>query len=195
VAMLAPLALTAFAMILARPVPDGRLFARTVAGLILALSALDAVQLAARPRTNAVEVAEYLNRAATPDDLVLVVPVYVASSLSRYYHGIAPIAGYPDGAIAKPLEFDDRIERDTTVASLARVPAMVQHTFDAGGRVWVVSAPVPAHLAAAWQELEEKMRGQGRVGVPVSFEGPLPTVESLELRRWEPSSPMRQSGR
>ena len=171
VAMLAPLILVAFACELASPVTKGKPLARLATLFVLVLSVADAVRIASTPRANVDLIAEYVSRESRPNDLVLVVPVYVASSVHRYYRGAAPLAGYPDGPVRSPLEFNDRIARDTVGSVLERVPALVRQTLDNGGRIWQISFDPPEHLYVPWSRLEDELRRRSGSMVQIVYGG------------------------
>lgn len=193
VPMLAPLLLVAAAVFLTDPEPRGRLLAWFATGLVLALSAFGSAQLAVTPRSNAQLITQYLHGHTRPEDLVLVVPVYVASSIRRYYRGPAPLAGYPDGTVKSPLEFNDRVRRDTMPEVLQAVPGLARRTLEGGGRVWVISYEAPEHLKAPWHRLElelERIAGPPTWIVAARREA---TMEHLDLRMF--SGPSRPPGR
>ena len=191
VAMLAPLALVALACVLARPVTHGRLLARFAIVFVLIAGAADAFRMATTPRTNVDLIAELVSRESRPNDLVLVVPVYVASSVQRYYRGAATLAGYPDGLVQSPLPFNDRIARDTMSSVLAQVPALVRQTLARGGRIWQISFDPPEHLYRSWTRLEAELRRQAGSPVQIVAGRKEATLEHLDLRLWEVTSQTR----
>jgi hypothetical protein len=184
VTMLAPLFLVATAVVLCEPSPSGRILARFSAALLLGLSAVGAGQLALTPRSNAALIAQYLNSATRADDLVLIVPVYVASSIHRYYRGPAPLAGYPDGVVSHPLEFNDRVRRDTAAGILVERAREALRTLETGGRVWVISYEAPDHLKAQWRSLEQELERFGGPPTWIVASRREATMEHLDLREF-----------
>jgi len=188
VTMLAPLLLVAAAVMLSGWLTPGQPLAQFSAALLLGCSAFGAGQLAVTPRSNAALIAEYLNGSTRPGDLVLIVPVYVASSIHRYYRGPAPLMGYPDGHVRFPLEFNDRIRRDTVSGMLEERAGDARRTLRAGGTVWVVSYEAPDHLREPWHRLEvelEQLAGPPTWIVTSRREA---TMEHLDLRLFSAGS-------
>jgi len=165
--MLTPLVLVSFACVLARPVEQGALLAKVATILVLSMSGIDAARIATSPRTNVDLIAEYVSRQATRDDLVLVVPVTAAPSVLRYYRGTARLAGYHAGYITSPIDFNDRVARDTTAEALGRVPILINQTLERGGRIWQITSEPPGHLLLPWSRFEADM--VRRAGDPVQI--------------------------
>jgi hypothetical protein len=182
VTMLAPLLLVAAAVVLAEPSRAGRIVARFSAALLFGLSAIGAGQLALTPRSNAALIAQYLNGSTRAGDVVLVVPVYVASSIHRYYSGPAPLVGYPDGLVSHPLEFNDRVRRDTVAGILEDRAREALGTLEAGGTVWVISFAAPDHLKEPWERLEHELAKLAGPPTWIVASRREATMEHLDLR-------------
>jgi len=128
------------------------LVARLPHGAVALAIAVVAVALAAVPRvfstvalrlTNVDVAAAEIARAGRPDDLVVVMPWYCGITFARYYRGQTPWITLPDfdehrfhlhGEVAEKMRRGN--------AAIAPELARVERTLAAGGRVWVVGAPV-----------------------------------------------------
>jgi hypothetical protein len=128
------------------------LAARLPAGEWLRAGAVAAVALLALPRaastvalrmTNVDVAAAEVARLARPDDLVVVMPWYCGISFARYYHGAAPWITLPDFAEHR-FHLHGEVAEKMKRGNAAIVPELtrVERTLDAGGRIWVVGAPV-----------------------------------------------------
>jgi len=188
VTMLTPLLLVAAALVLAERVTPGRTLAWFSAALLLGISAFGASQLARTPRSNAALIAQYLSGSTRAGDLVLIVPVYVASSIHRYYRGPARLAGYPDGRLKLPLEFNDRVRRDTVARILEERAGEARQTLEAGGTVWVISYEAPEHLKAPWHRLEQDLETLAGPPTWIVASRREATLEHLDLREFSARS-------
>jgi hypothetical protein len=117
--------------------------------------------MALSPRSNADSVARHLSSAAGPGDLIVLVPGNLISSVERYYSGTARLYPFPEGSGGRPIDFSDRIARESDPAVLAAAIERVAGTLADGGRIWQVSIGVEGHLDAAWRDLTNRLRALG----------------------------------
>lgn len=101
--------------------------------------------------TNADLAARRIQATASPRDLIVVDPWYLAVSLDRYYRGVAPLTTIPDIKFHKFHRYDLVIAKlrdaDTTAATRPAFSA-VERTLKEGGTIFLVApfrANPPAH--------------------------------------------------
>ena len=128
------------------------LAARVRYGELVRAAAVVAVALVALPRvaatvalrmTNVDVAAAEIARSGRLDDLVVVMPWYCGITFARYYRGATPWITLPDFAEHRyhlHAEVAEKMKRGS--AGIAPELERVERTLAAGGRVWVVGAPV-----------------------------------------------------
>jgi hypothetical protein len=138
-------------LVLACEVGIALLAARVPFGRTLRAAAVAAVGLLVLPRvaatvalrlTNVDLAAAVIAREAGPDDLVVVMPWYCGITFQRYYSGRAPwitLPDFDDHRFHLHGEVAEKMKRGN--AAVGPELARIEHTLDAGGRVWIVGAP------------------------------------------------------
>jgi hypothetical protein len=97
-----------------------------------------AIQQVAVRQTNVDEVARYIEKGATPDDLVVVNPWYLGISFTRYYRGPAPVMTIPPIDDLSMHRYDMLKERMVASSPLEPLHARIRATLQSGHRVWLV---------------------------------------------------------
>ncbi len=139
-AMLAPLLLLLVAAALDRWREAGpRGLAAVAAGALLAgYAAMLPAYLPAR--SDAREVAATVAAQATPSDLVVVTPWWLASPFTRYYTGAGERLDFPGLTEVRAVPYDDEIRRLRDPQALAEAQRRVAAAHAAGRRLWFVTS-------------------------------------------------------
>ena len=106
---------------------------------ILAIGLVPALAVVREPQTNIDAVAGYLNRHAVSGDVVLVDPWAVGVSLNRYYTAPADVETVPPIADHTVHRYDLLRDAMMTGKPIDPLLARIQHTLQAGHRLWEIS--------------------------------------------------------
>jgi hypothetical protein len=97
--------------------------------------------LSTRPRSNAREFAEIVNRQIRPTDLLIVAPEWSAASFNHYFKQTIEQVDYPNPGRSGAIDFSDVWQRAADPRALARTEALIADAHDHDRRVWAVFGP------------------------------------------------------
>lgn len=96
-------------------------------------------ELLARPRSNARELMRAVSTEQRADDLVIIAPGWLVSSVNHYGGGSANQIAYPDSGGTRLFDFFDTAKRMRDDAALARAREAINEFAATGRRVWLVT--------------------------------------------------------
>jgi hypothetical protein len=97
--------------------------------------------LSTRPRSDAREFAEIVNRQMRPTDLLIVAPEWSAASFNHYFKQTIEQVDYPNPGRSGAIDFSDVWQRAADPRALARTEALIADAHDHDRRVWAVFGP------------------------------------------------------
>ena len=139
VLLLSPLALLGAVAVLDSPGRRGRVLSAFTLAVAIGYSVRDTLALTGQPRSSAALMASFASGAASPTDLILVMPSPLVASFLRYYTGPARVEAYPRGVVSRPIPFDDWWVHDADPAFIDSSAARARRVLEAGGSVWEVA--------------------------------------------------------
>jgi hypothetical protein len=145
-ASVVPLALLLFARRV--DVEWGRPNSSSTEPLMVALIALFVVNsvfelhaLSTRPRSNAREFAEVVNRQKQPGDLLIIAPQWYAASFNHYFKPSIEQVDYPNPGRSGAVDFADVWERTVDPRALEQTKALIEDARKHQRRVWALFGP------------------------------------------------------
>lgn len=97
--------------------------------------------IAASGKSNAREVARFVTHNAKPEDLVIVAPIWEASSFNFYFRGPNEQRAYPDAVRRGEVSFNGMGPRMANDQAIIDVRVAIDRAKAAGRRVWFVTEP------------------------------------------------------
>lgn len=145
-----------------------------------------------RTKSNAREVAAALARASRPTDVVLISPIWLASSFNRYFQEDNPQVVYPEIGRVEAVRWDNLAARIRNPAALPPAKAYLERARREDRRVWLVTDaeyietnPDPAFaLTRELREYLQRLYGNTQADA-VSVDGPQ-TAERLRIWLFTP---------